>query len=447
MKLFDKTWKLAVSGAVIGLLVMLLAIYGNPANMAICVACFIRDTAGALKLHTAAPVQYFRPEVVGFVCGSFLLALLTKEYKSTAGSSPMVRFILGAAMMIGALVFLGCPLRMVLRMAAGDLNAWVALIGFAGGVATGSFFLKKGFSLGRAYEAKPISGAVLPVLLAALLVIGVATGAYAVSAEGPGSKHAPIILSLVVALVIGALAQKSRMCFAGSIRDIILMKNFDLISIIAALFAVMAVYNVANGSFHLGFSGQPIAHSQHLWNILGMYVVGFAAVLAGGCPLRQLILAGQGSSDSAVTFLGMLIGAAFAHNFGLVGAAAKAATETEPAVAGGPAAAGKIAVIVCIVVLFVIAGTNLRRQKTAKQVGKGEFAMAEYVEVDVRGLSCPEPVLLTMDAMQDHPGKLIRVLGDEAHTRKNIEKMLEYENKSGQTTVRPDGCFEIVFQA
>lgn len=145
MKLFDKTWKLAVSGAVIGLLVMLLAIYGNPANMAICVACFIRDTAGALKLHTAAPVQYFRPEVVGFVCGSFLLALLTKEYKSTAGSAPMVRFALGAAMMIGALVFLGCPLRMVLRMSAGDLNAWVALIGFAGGVATGSFFLKKAF--------------------------------------------------------------------------------------------------------------------------------------------------------------------------------------------------------------------------------------------------------------------------------------------------------------
>ena len=376
MKLFDKTWKLAASGAVIGLLVMLLAIYGNPANMAICVACFIRDTAGALKLHTAAPVQYFRPEIVGFVCGSFLLALLTKEYKSTAGSAPMVRFILGAAMMIGALVFLGCPLRMVLRMAAGDLNAWVALIGFAGGVATGSFFLKKGFSLGRAYEVKPVGGAVLPVLLAALLVIGVATGAYAASTEGPGSKHAPIILSLVVALIIGALAQKSRMCFAGSIRDLILMKNFDLISIIAALFAVMVVYNVANGSFHvlradvgsflLGFSGQPIAHSQHLWNILGMYVVGFAAVLAGGCPLRQLILAGQGSSDSAVTFLGMLIGAAFAHNFGLVGAAAKAATETEPAVAGGPAAAGKIAVIVCIVVLFVIAGTNLRRKKTAK---------------------------------------------------------------------------------
>ena len=241
-----------------------------------------------------------------------------------------------------------------------------ALIGFAGGVATGSCFLKKGFSLGRAYETKSLSGAVLPVLLAALLVIGVATGAYAASTEGPGSKHAPLLLALVVALVIGALAQKSRMCFAGSIRDVILMKNFDLLSIIAALFAVMTIYNIATGNFHLSFSGQPIAHSQHLWNILGMYVVGFAAVLAGGCPLRQLILAGQGSSDSAVTFLGMLLGAAFAHNFNLVGSAAKAATATDAAVPGGPAMPGKIAVIVCIVLLFVIAATNLRRKKAAK---------------------------------------------------------------------------------
>ena len=366
MKLFDKTWKLALSGVVIGLLVMLLAMSGNPANMAICVACFIRDAAGALKLHTAAPVQYFRPEIVGFVCGSFLISMATKEYRSTAGSAPMVRFLLGAVMMIGALVFLGCPLRMVLRMSAGDLNAYVALIGFAGGVATGSCFLKKGFSLGRAYETKSLSGAVLPVLLAALLVIGVATGAYAASTEGPGSKHAPLLLALVVALVIGALAQKSRMCFAGSIRDVILMKNFDLLSIIAALFVVMTVYNIATGNFHLSFSGQPIAHSQHLWNILGMYVVGFAAVLAGGCPLRQLILAGQGSSDSAVTFLGMLLGAAFAHNFNLVGSAAKAATSTDAAVPGGPAMPGKIAVIVCIVLLFVIAATNLRRKKAAK---------------------------------------------------------------------------------
>ena len=46
--------------------------------------------------------------------------------------------------------------------------------------------------------------------------------------------------------------------------------------------------------------------------------------------------------------------------------------------------------------------------------------MAKFVEVDVRGLSCPEPVLLTMDAMEEHPGEMIRVLGDEsAHPQKH----------------------------
>ena len=354
------------AGAAVGLAAIFLMLLGNPANMGFCIACFLRDIAGACGLHSAAKVQYVRPEIIGLVLGALAMSLATREFRARAGSAPAVRFVLGGFVMIGALAFLGCPLRMVLRMSAGDLNAYVALIGFAGGVATGSCFLKKGFSLGRAYETKSLSGAVLPVLLAALLVIGVATGAYAASTEGPGSKHAPLLLALVVALVIGALAQKSRMCFAGSIRDVILMKNFDLLSIIAALFAVMTIYNIATGNFHLSFSGQPIAHSQHLWNILGMYVVGFAAVLAGGCPLRQLILAGQGSSDSAVTFLGMLLGAAFAHNFNLVGSAAKAATATDAAAPGGPAMPGKIAVIVCIVLLFVIAATNLRRKKAAK---------------------------------------------------------------------------------
>jgi YedE family putative selenium metabolism protein len=360
MKLFDKKWKLAVSGILFGLLAVTLAVGGNPQNMAICTACFIRDIAGSLKLHSASAVQYFRPEIVGFVVGSFLISLATREYKATAGSSPMIRFLLGFIMMIGALVFLGCPLRMVIRMAAGDLNAYVGLIGFVLGIATGSFFLKKGYTLGRSYEVKAVNGYVLPVILIVLLIISLVTSLFASSTDGPGSKHAPVVMSLIVALLIGALAQKNRVCFAGSIRDIILMKNFDLICIIGGLYIALLIYNLINGSFTLSFAGQPIAHSQHLWNILGMYVVGFGAVLAGGCPMRQLILAGQGSTDSAITFLGMLIGAAFSHNLGLASSAAKVATDTEAAVAGGPGTEGKIAIILCIVVLFIIALTNKR---------------------------------------------------------------------------------------
>lgn len=55
MKVFDKTWKLAVAGALVGVLAALLAYFGNPANMAICIACFVRDTAGASSTGSVFP--------------------------------------------------------------------------------------------------------------------------------------------------------------------------------------------------------------------------------------------------------------------------------------------------------------------------------------------------------------------------------------------------------
>lgn len=363
MNLSDSKKKLALAGIICGLVATCLAYFGNPANMAFCIACFIRDTAGSLGLHSAEAVQYARPEIIGLVLGAFLISVATKEYRSMAGSSPAVRFVLGMIIVIGSLVFLGCPLRMIIRMSAGDLNAWIALIGFILGVGSGVFALKKGFSLGRAHMTNRMSGAVLPVLMAGILVLALATALLKSSQSGPGSMHAPIIISLIGGLIFGAAAQKSRMCFAGSIRDVILMKNFDLLTIIGAFFVVMLIFNIATGRFILAFDTPGIiAHSDHLWNILGMYAVGFAAVLAGGCPLRQLILAGQGSSDSAVTVIGMFVGAALAHNLGLAGSATAVNAETQEITAGSVPFNGKVAVIICIIVCFIIAFGNKRSE-------------------------------------------------------------------------------------
>lgn len=363
MTLYDSKKKLALAGVACGIVAAILAFMGNPANMAFCIACFVRDMAGSLGMHQAAVVQYARPEIAGLVLGSFVIAVATKEYRSTAGSSPMIRFILGMIIMIGSLVFLGCPLRMVIRMSAGDLNAWVALIGFIGGVATGTVMLKNGTSLGRSHETNKASGTVLPILMVGIMILS-AAGLLITSESGPGSIHAPMIASLIGGLVFGAVAQKSRMCFAGGIRDVILMKNFDLLTVIGGVFVVMLIFNVATGRFVLGFDTPGIiAHSEHLWNILGMYAVGFAAVLAGGCPLRQLILAGQGSSDSAVTVLGLFVGAALCHNLGLASSGTAMDAETGKVVAGAATQNGKIAVIICIIVCFVIAFTNKRESK------------------------------------------------------------------------------------
>lgn len=364
MNLSDSKKKLALAGVVCGIVAACLAYFGNPANMAFCIACFVRDTAGALGMHQAEVVQYARPEIIGLVIGAFIISVATKEYRSTAGSSPMIRFILGIVIMIGSLVFLGCPLRMIIRMSAGDMNAWVALIGFILGVSTGAFALKKGFSLGRAHETQKASGAVMPAIMAGILILALCTSLLKESVAGPGSMHAPIIISLIGGLIFGAFAQKSRMCFAGSIRDVVLMKNFDLFTVIAGLFVVMLIFNIATGRFVFGFNTPGIiAHSDHLWNILGMYAVGFAAVLAGGCPLRQLILAGQGSSDSAVTVLGLFFGAALCHNLGLAASGTAMNAETGKIVAGAVPTAGKAACILCIVVCFIIAFTNKRETK------------------------------------------------------------------------------------
>lgn len=348
-------------GLIAGIGAAILAFLGNPKNMAFCIACFIRDTAGAMKFHTAEVVQYFRPEIVGIILGAFLISLFSKEYRSTGGSSPVIRFFLGVIMMGCALVFLGCPLRMILRMSAGDISSYIGLIGFALGVGTGAFFLKKGFSLGKANAVKKENGYFFPIVVGCLFALSIFVPAlFAFSEKGPGSMHAPALIALAVGLVVGVIAQKSRMCFAGSIRDIILLKDFSLFTIVAGVFVVMLGYNIATGNFAFVTFG-PIAHAQTIWNIASMYAVGFAAVLLGGCPMRQVVLSGTGSSDSVVTVLGMFVGAAISHNFVIAAAPAAAATAEKAAVAGGPGINGQIFVISSIIVLFLVATFGLKK--------------------------------------------------------------------------------------
>ena len=115
-----------------------------------------------IVLHSAAAVQYLRPEIVGLVLGSFLLAVCRKEFSARGGSSPLTRFVLGMLVMIGCLMFLGCPFRMILRLAGGDLNAWAGLAGFILGIAAGVFFLQKGYALKRTYRLPQREGALFP---------------------------------------------------------------------------------------------------------------------------------------------------------------------------------------------------------------------------------------------------------------------------------------------
>jgi uncharacterized protein len=367
-RFFASRWGIILTGAIIGILAPLLQYAGNPANMGICVACFERDIAGSLGLHRTAVVQYIRPEIIGFVFGSLIAALIFREFKARAGSAPIARFVLGIFAMIGALAFLGCPWRALLRLAGGDLNAILGIAGLSAGIAVGVMFLKAGFSLGRSTRTYTAVGWIMPVIMAGLLLLLLFSprfsegGPIFFSEKGPGSMHAPLLISLAAGLVIGFFAQRTRFCTMGSIRDIILMRDFHLMSGVVTLIIVAFIVNLILGQVNIGFEGQPVAHSSFLWNFLGMALAGLAFALAGGCPGRQLFLSGEGDGDSAIFVFGMITGAAFAHNFmtaGKADAVVDGVLQT-----GGLSFYGMTAVIIGIVVCLIFGFTM--RQKNAE---------------------------------------------------------------------------------
>ena len=267
------------AGIAIGILAPLLQRWGNPGNMGVCVACFERDMAGALGLHRAEIVQYLRPEIIGFVFGSLVAAYLFREFRPRLGSAPIVRFFLGVFAMIGALVFLGCPWRAALRLAGGDGNAILGLLGLIFGIWIGTLFLKGGYNLGRTQQTHHTAGWMLPLFMVGLLLLmfvfpqiaGEAkSGIIFYSVKGPGSMHAPLLVSLAVGLLIGFLAQRSRFCTMGAIRDFVLFRQMHLLLGFISLVVFAFVTNLILGQFKAGFADQPVAHTLHAWNFAGM---------------------------------------------------------------------------------------------------------------------------------------------------------------------------------
>jgi uncharacterized membrane protein YedE/YeeE len=135
--------------------------------------------------------------------------------------------------------------------------------------------------------------------------------------------------TLIAGLIIGYLAQRSRMCFIGGMRDYVLVKDTHLIKAILSFFvgavAVFAIsylfMNVPKWPWFvtgglLPIAGAPLstAASTPLWvhallAVLGGLGLGFFSVFAGGCPLRQHIMASEGDKSSMMYLVGFYVGA------------------------------------------------------------------------------------------------------------------------------------------
>jgi len=134
-------------------------------------------------------------------------------------------------------------------------------------------------------------------------------------------------------------------------RDLMLFGQYHMLLCFAAIFITILSGNLLTGRFTAGFLNQPYAHTDFVWNFLGLFLTGFASALLGGCPFRQLILAGSGNTDSAITVMGLMTGAALSHNLGLASAAE------------GPAANGKAAFFICLACTICIAVMIIKNVK------------------------------------------------------------------------------------
>lgn len=315
MRTLTVLWALCAG---VGMLSAWLVLLGNPGNMGICGACFLRDTAGAFGLFAGPGPRIFRPELVGLVLGAGLLLVARRTFTARAGSFAGARFFLGAWMGIGALVFLGCPFRMLQRIGGGDLNAVIGLVGFLVGVRTGVRFESRGYSAGKTVVAPTPTG--MPAILISLGALAIFLLGAAPSGPGPNDvgppPHAFWASSLAITLLAGAILSLTGFCAVSAGRQVFKGPR-KMVWACVCLVLGYGVIAAVNNQFALGFANQPIAHSEHLWNILAMTLVGLAGVLAGGCPVRLIVLAGEGNGDAMVTAAGILAGGALSHSMGL----------------------------------------------------------------------------------------------------------------------------------
>jgi len=355
----DSAGALALLGGFFAATAVGLVALGNPPATGLCASCFMVNVAGALGLHGSAAKSFLRPELPAVALGAFFAAAGTREFKVRGGSSPLFRLAGGVFLILACEVFIGCPIKALLRAAGGGAAAAAGLAGLFAGTFLGSAFLADGFAPAPPRPLPEAAGLVLPGAAFFLLLAGSGSGLLfaAASPEGAQVHHAPFAASALAGLFFGAVGQRSRFCVTGSVRTALLSGDLRELAGTGAFLGVAFLLNLASGDFFPTVAFEPGAHADLAWAFLAMAVVGFGAILLSGCPFRQIVTAASGDLDAVAGVAGMMAGAALSVRLGI---------GSSPA---GVTAAGKFAVLAGAV--FFLAAALLKRRREAPRAAQG----------------------------------------------------------------------------
>jgi tRNA 2-thiouridine synthesizing protein A len=72
--------------------------------------------------------------------------------------------------------------------------------------------------------------------------------------------------------------------------------------------------------------------------------------------------------------------------------------------------------------------------------------MSEVTNVDARGLSCPEPVLITENALKKLKKGEVEVLVDTNTSKENVTRMAKHAGWSVDDQKQPDGTIKLIIK-
>jgi len=123
-----------------------------PPAYGLCVACHTRDLVNWIVNNVAgttlgmAPISKLIPvlTVVGLFIGALVGAIVHKDFKIRKTHNVVTGLVIGFLVMNFALLMGGCPIRMSLRTAYGDIFGLLGILGIVAGVIVATeVYLKK----------------------------------------------------------------------------------------------------------------------------------------------------------------------------------------------------------------------------------------------------------------------------------------------------------------